>query len=234
MTIYDDETIVTRNYPNVGGVRLRPYTVGKTPVYRSEIYMTLSNGDIRYVYRFNGTVFRRIAVPGSMVSNCIVFGDNLYVLSQVGDIVKLFRYNGSTVTEIPGTALPVTYGYKMFVGNNYLYLFAQGFDSREPSMAKRFNGITTSTIPYADFYGTLKDVLAIGETGRVYFIINSLIVYFDGTVATEINNSVDYDNAVVWRNELHFITSTIMGKKMYRATGVILTEIVPPAGSYFL
>jgi hypothetical protein len=233
MTIYDDETIVTRNYPNVGGVRLRGIYFGKTPLFRSEIYLTLANGDIRYLYRFNGTVFRRMTIPGTIVSSAIVFGDNLYILSQVDDIIKLFRYDGSTVTEIAGTALPITYGYKMFVGNNYLYLIAQGFDSREPSMAKRFNGITTSTIPYADFYGTLKDVLAIGETGRVYFIINSHIVYFDGTVATEINSSVGYDDAVIWRNELHFLTSTIMGRKMYRATGAILTEIVPAAGTTF-
>ncbi len=233
LKIFDDETIVTRNYPNVGGVRLRFTNLGKSPLFRSEIYMILSNDDIRYVYRFNGTVFRRIAFPGTMVSSCIVFGDNLYVLSQVDGIIKLFRYNGSTISEIPGTSLPVTYGYKMFVGNNYLYLIAQGFDAREPSMAKRFNGISTTTIPYSDFYGTLKDVLAIGETGRVYFIINSVIVYFDGTVATEINSSVGYDDAVIWRNELHFLTSTIMGRKMYRATGAILTEIVPPAGTTF-
>jgi len=231
--IYDDETLVTRPYPTVGGARLRGFYFGKAPVFRSEIYLILGNDDTRYVYRFNGTVFRRISVPGTMVTNCVVLGENLYVLSQVGDIVKLFRYNGSTVSEMPGAELPITANYKMFVGNNYLYLFAQGYYAGDPNVAKRFNGSTASTIPYTDLYGTIKDVLAIGETGRVYFFINSLIVYFDGTVATEINNSVDYDHAVIWRNELHFITSTITGRKMYRATGAILSEILPPAGTTF-
>ena len=186
LLIYDDDSITTRYYPTIGGVPLRYHTYDKTSLFRSEIFMSLIDRGTRYLYRFNGTAFRDITIPGRIVSNCIVFGDNLYVLSEIDSRVTLFRYNGSTVAEIPTVELPPSRRYTVFVGNNYLYLHAHGFSTFELDVLKRFNGTTTSTIPYTDLGGGLREVHPVGETGRVYFVFEQRIVYFDGTIATEI------------------------------------------------
>ncbi len=95
-------------FPFVDGDRLTYLSRMQPAVYNSRAYYVLWKGADRYLYQFNGNIFTRLTIPGTIVSNPVVFGDNLYFLLQTGSTIQLHLYNGATVSAVTSGTIPAT------------------------------------------------------------------------------------------------------------------------------
>jgi hypothetical protein len=237
---YNDASFTRYNYPVISSSRLR-FNTSKNPLvnYKSAVYFGLLRGTTvvtTYLYRFTGSSFTNIPIPGNLVGGCIVYGENMYFLCMVSGVVKLFRYNGATVSEVAGSSMPNAGGYALHVTEGYLYISGYQYYTGTFNFIKRFNGSSFFTLPYSGPAANVENAYGVPGTTRVYFSSRERIIYFNGTSVTQVYYNVgESHNAVMWRSNLYFTTG--VGYEpgrinyLYRLSGASLTEITLPAGA---
>ncbi|MGB8192113.1 MAG: hypothetical protein WCF67_09355 [Chitinophagaceae bacterium] len=242
MLRYDDAGFTQLNYPVIGGTQLKYSTHRNPPViYGSAVFFVLNittTTSTTYLYRFAGTIFTRIIVPGNIRSNCIVYAGNLYFISDVSGVNKLFRYNGTTVTEIsvsiPGN--PASTSCQLHVSEGFLYISGFGLATGSAKFIKRYNGTSFLTLPYAGAGTNIQDVYGVPGTSNVYFTSHERIIYYNGSTVSEVYfNAGESVAARMWGNSLYFTTGvgSSPGRVNYlhRLTGGTLSTPALPAGA---
>ena len=226
----------SRNYfpPSESGGRLIYLSDWPLVTFRNSTYLVLG---LRFLYAHTASAFARIPVPGTLESAPVVLGDNLYILSNTGSIVKLYRYNGISVAEVPFAFMPPGGRYELRVHNNNIYIIGIGISGAFPYILKRFDGISTFTFPVFDFPIGIKKILPVGETGRVYFLMeSSRILYFDGSRILPVVDDVAgaITDAVIWRDDLYFLSipRDRTSVPLRRIIGTTVTEIPLPPDAF--
>jgi hypothetical protein len=236
---YNDASFSRYVYPVVSGTRLKFYTTRNPLVnYKSAVYFLLSKTTAptaSYLYRFTGSSFTNIPVPGTIVHGCIVYGDNLYFLSIVSGVTKLFRYNGASVSEVAGSTMPNSTRYALHVTEGYLYVSGHQYHTGTVNFIKRFNGSSFFTLPYSG-PADVEKAYGVPGTTRVYFSVNrERIIYYNGSTVTQVYYNVgEGHSAVMWRGNL-YVTSGVGYEPgrvnyLYRLSGASLSEITLPSG----
>jgi hypothetical protein len=237
---YDDVGFTQLNYPLVSGARLRFYTYRNPLVhYGAHVLFSLHAGasgstDI-YLYRFNGTSFSRIVLPGNMRSNCIIYGTYVYFLVNVSGVTRLYRYNG-TVTEVAGGSMPNSANYQLQAAGGYLYAMGVQSGTGTTNFIRRFNGSTFLTLPYSGPGANVQDTYAVPGTPQVYFTSHERILYYDGSTVRQVfSNTGESMYARMWRNSLYFTAGVGVDPSrltyMYRITGATVSLLTMPGGA---
>src|SRR5215203_4434599 len=149
---YNDITFARYNYPIVSGARLK-FDTYKNPLtlYKAAVYFCLRATPgmyaTGYLYRFSGTGFTRITITGVMITNCIVYGDDLYFLTTSAGTTRLYRYNGTAVSEVG--VMPSSSGYELHVAEGFLYINGYAYAAGTVNFIRRFNGTSFFTLPYS-------------------------------------------------------------------------------------
>lgn len=237
---YNDASFTRYVYPVVSGSRLRFHT-SKNPLvnYKSAVYFILSRGTTtpsNYLYRFTGSSFTNIPVPGNVIPGCVLYGDNLFFLSIVSGVTKLFRYNGATVSEIAGSTMPNSAGYALHVTEGYLYVSGFQYYTGTVNFIKRYNGTGFFTLPYSGPAANVDKAYGVPGTTRVYFSSRERIIYYNGSTVTQVFYNVgEGHSAVMWRSNLYFTTGTGYEpgrvNYLYRLSAATLAEITLPSGA---
>ena len=237
---YNDVIFSQINYPVVSGSRLR-FDTYKNPLtnYKSAVYFALKRGSTTvttYLYRFTGSSFTNIPLPGNITGGCVVYADNLYFLCVVVGVTKLFRYNGTSVSEVAGSALPNSAGYGLHVTAWFLYISGYAYGSGTVNFIKRYNEISFLTLPYAGPGANVQNAYGIPGTNRVYFTSHERIIYYDGISVTQVFfNTGESVSAVMWRGDLYFTTGVGYDpgrvNYLYRLVGAGLTALTLPTGT---
>ena len=233
---FSDEYDLTRyNYPLVSGLPLK-YANYKRPIaiYNSQAYLVLHNDTERFLYRFNGSTFTRVTIPGTIVGNPVVFGSYLYFLSLSGSTAQLYRYNGTTASAVGSGTIPATRSYELKVAGGYLYLIGQGYYASEPYTVKRYNGSAATTLPHFTFFNGIDEIYQVGS--NVYFIVGGYrIMHYNGSSITTLFDIEGGNiNAAIWRGNLYFLAtiwSEPTAAPLRRVSGGTLTEIALPVGA---
>ncbi|HYE55850.1 MAG TPA: hypothetical protein VD996_13450, partial [Chitinophagaceae bacterium] len=231
---YDDVSFTSHAFPIVGGSQLRFYNNNNPlTVFQSAVFLrlTTSTGTASYLYRFNGTSFSRIIIPGNMIANCVVYGTYLYFLSNVSGTIKLYRYNGS-VSEVPAS-LPNAGGHKLHVAGGYLYITGYAISGSTANFIRRYNGSGFLTLPYSGPGTNVSGIYHVPGTVRAYFTSHERILYYDGSTVRQVFYNVGEPVfARMWRNKLYFTTGvgSAPGRTthLYRLNGTALTAVTMP------
>ena len=235
---YNDFSLSRYNYPIVAGSRLSYSRSNPLVTYRSSAYIILNGGGNSFLYAFNGGRFSRISVPGNIVSNAVVYADNLYVLSRDRSLVKLYRYNGASIVEVPTAILPVGGFYELQVEDNSLFMLGMRFPGALNYAVKRYDGTSVFTYPYFEFPIGIKKILPVPGTSSVYFVLDIIfgrrIVYFNGSRITRLfDGPADHIEAAMFRGNLYFSTTTrspFTRSVLRKAEGATITEVPFPSG----
>ena len=248
---YDNETFTRFTYPTVDGVQMT-FTKSRNPLvnfegtvffglepFREIAYHPLG---IQYLYKFNGHHFSRIAIPGQLRSNCVVYGGYLFFLSKVSTTTRLYRYSAGIVTEVVGANILNDDGYNLRVIEGHLYITGHPGYEGYYSFIRRYDGANFLTI-FEDYYGhETTDIFPIPGTNRLYFTTQNKIVYYhNGITASSVFSGVTDRslNARIWRNELYFTQPTdlrdgiIVPPNIYKVSGATLTSVNLPPGYQF-
>lgn len=240
MRIYDDVTFSSFTYPTVSGAALKFDTYNNPLVpYASALYFTLNpspgSTGVVYLYRFSGTIFTRITLPGPVASNCIVYSGNLYFIVNNAGTRTLFRYNGTTATAI--SSVPTSTTYKLLVAGSYLYIAGHGLATGTTRFIRRYNGVSSITLPYSGPATLVQDAYAVPGTSNVYFTAHERIIYYNGATVTEVfTNTGESVYARMWRQGLYFTTGVTPSSGprvsyLYRLIGTSLTLMPLPFGA---
>lgn len=237
---YNDVAFTSFTYPTVSGIPLKFNTHNNPLVnFNSGLFFSLNGTSgttsVVYLYRFSGSVFTRILLPGPVISNCIVFSGNLYFLCNVSGWRTLYRYDGTTATALG--SVPYSGNYKLLVADRFLYMTGYGTMTGMTNFIHRFDGTSTVVLPYSDAGTYVDEAYAVPGTSNVYFTSHQRIIYYNGsTVAQVFFNKGEGVYARMWRNSLYFTTGVTpsSGPRMsylYRLTGPALTLMSLPAGA---
>jgi hypothetical protein len=227
---YDGTTLSTFNYPFRDGAQLifnskffdGFLTLG-TAVYMILHHRTSTN---KYLYRFNGTSFTPITLPGNPKSNMVIYRDKIHLLLSTTGGTKLFSYDGITVREVPSSLMPGTGSYLLMTGgSNYLYI--------DGAVLKRYNGGTFRTITGIPTTTGIKKTFQVSGTEQVYFAGSDNVYFYNGTSTYEIFNTpgATVSGGVLWRSEFYFQAGSsdgIVPMKLFKCTGAVRSEIPVP------
>jgi hypothetical protein len=200
--------------------------------FRSSLYFILEKTSTanKYLFRFDGSAFHQLLLPGIPVSDPVIFEDNLYVLIQVGRVVKLFGFDGVSLREVAFSEIPMTRTYRLFVAGQYLYLTGNGNPTAQPSTVKRFDGSRFFTLPP---FGGILEIVAIPGTDRIYVnILNQRVLYFDGSVLRIIYEEDTYFYSLhVLNNVVYFLSFVDSSPVIFQHDGSNLSTLDLPEGT---
>jgi hypothetical protein len=236
---YNDVSFTSFTYPTVSGIPLKfdsynnPLVHFNLGLYFS-LYGTSGTTSVVYLYRFSGSTFTRVLLPGPVISNCIFYSGNLYFLCNVSGWRTLYRYDGTTATALG--SVPYTGSYKLLVTGNFLYIAGYGTMTGMAKFIHRFDGTSTVILPYSGAGTLVQDAYGVPGTSRVYFTAHERIVYYNGSTASEVFfNTGESVYARMWRDNLYFTTGVgpweTRSHRLYRLSGSALTLLSLPPGA---
>lgn len=234
LRIFSGASLTTVEYPMVSGTRLQYRSTYQLAVFGGNVYIVLWNATTPYLYRFNGTTFTPVTIPGTMVTGCVNFGSLLYFMSNDAGTIKLFSYNGTAATAVLSATMPVTGGdYDLKAAGDFLYLIGNW-----PRMVKRYNGSAVTTLPSFTF-SRIEQIIPVPGTGNVYFKLNRPgLAYYNGSTVTTIYDAEGGSiYAVYAMGALFFVATfdpTVDLPYLYRAVGATVTGIPLPPGNRLL
>lgn len=237
---YNDVAFTSFTYPIVSGIQLKFDTYNNPLVsYKLALYFKLAttpgSATTVYLYRFSGSAFTRILLPGPVISNCIVYNNNLYFLCDVSGWRTLYRYDGTTATAL--SSVPASGNYKLLVTEGFLYIAGYGTAGGTMNFIQRYNGTSAITLPYSGAGTLVQDAYGVPGTSNVYFTSHERIIYYNGSTVTQVFfNTGESVYARMWRNSLYFTTGVTPSSGprtnyLYRLTGPTLTLMSLPAGA---
>jgi hypothetical protein len=236
---YSDVSFSSFTYPTVSGIPLKFNTYNNPLVnFNLGLYFSLNgtsgSTSVVYLYRFSGSIFTRVVLPGPVWSNCIVYSGNLYFLCNVSGTVTLYRYNGSAATAI--ASVPNSTTYKLLVAGSYLYIAGHGLATGTTKFIRRYNGTSVFSLPYSGPGTAVQDAYSVPGTTRVYFTSHERIIYYNGTTVSEVFfNAGESVNARMWRDNLYFTTGVgpweTRSHRLYRLSGPTLSLMALPPGA---
>lgn len=240
---YDGINITDFSFPSRDGVPLvlARGATNRAPLlsYKDDIYIKLRKNAspfTNYLYRFNGISFTEIRLPGDLVSNHVVYQDQLHMMVSIDDHYELVTYNGITVRTVSGSSSPNNIPVHVVTGNRHLYI--QSLTSATPDLyLKRYNGVNIIDLPVTDATNQrISTAIESGTGEQVFFrFSHGKIQFYNGSILTDIPvgpyRSLTLVNQL-WHDEIIYTVQTddpdiIL---LYASNGTTTREIAMPAG----